>query len=297
MHLQISQAASACRRPPWRRWRAVRGLHLLLVALLAFAWTIGEAGADSPTLADRVIVPKRAPEDVRATDLSAVDAALGRRVAVPASIQRDDLLQWLRHGGKPLSKLLSRAGLDPERLLLGALDDPADGVGGPFIALPTEDGEDFVALDTQALVARVLETVPLTSPVRADHRFTSPYGPRRDPFHGRRAFHSGIDLAAPLRTPIYATAGGAVKKVGRRGGYGNLIEIDHGNGVVTRYAHLYAYLVRRGDTVTSGERIGLMGRTGRATGVHLHYEVVVDGQHVDPAAFLDVGRELVAANR
>jgi murein DD-endopeptidase MepM/ murein hydrolase activator NlpD len=147
-------------------------------------------------------------------------------------------------------------------------------------------------VDVDILVDRVLATVPLASPVVDAHRVTSGYGRRRDPFGGRIAFHRGIDFAAERGTPIYAPAAGEVRRVGRLGGYGNVVEIDHGNGVVTLYAHLHAYLVKKGDRVRPGQRIGLMGRTGRSTGVHLHYEVMVDDRHVDPARFLEVGRKL-----
>ena len=133
--------------------------------------------------------------------------------------------------------------------------------------------------------------LPLNRPTSA--RTTSGYGVRFDPFNGRPALHQGQDFAAPLNTPILAPAPGVVSFTGVRSGYGNTVEIDHGRGFKTRFAHLNAIAVQPGQAVAVGQRIGAMGTTGRSTGVHLHYEVWVDGRPQNPARFLKAGDYLV----
>ena len=126
---------------------------------------------------------------------------------------------------------------------------------------------------------------PSRDPVKVARR-SSNYGNRYDPFTGRRAFHSGIDFPAPQGTPIYASAGGKIIKAGWHHDYGNKIEIDHGNGLVTRYAHTYKMHVKVGDVVSPGQRIADVGTTGRSTGPHLHFEILENGQFVNPAHYL-----------
>ncbi|HEY0053141.1 MAG TPA: peptidoglycan DD-metalloendopeptidase family protein [Caulobacteraceae bacterium] len=120
-------------------------------------------------------------------------------------------------------------------------------------------------------------------------RQTSGFGVRFDPFNGRPALHQGQDFAAPLNTPVRATAPGVVSFAGVRSGYGNTVEVDHGQGFKTRYAHLHAIGVQPGQRVAIGQRLGAMGNTGRSTGVHLHYEVWVNGRPQNPARFVKAG--------
>jgi len=170
-------------------------------------------------------------------------------------------------------------------------------VGGPFIpaeiSLPFAAqidalDESLAALD--AMSAR-LSAVPLGNPAPAT-QVSSAFGTRIDPFLGRPAMHSGIDFRAAEGTEVKATADGTVIDAGRNGGYGNMVEIEHENGLTTRYAHLGRILVKEGDRVLRGATIGLSGTTGRSTGPHLHYEVHRAGGAVDPARFLKAGREL-----
>ena len=140
-------------------------------------------------------------------------------------------------------------------------------------------------------VANAAESMPFRRPTQA--RTTSGFGVRFDPFNGRPALHQGQDFAAPLNTPIYAPAPGIVSFVGVRSGYGNTVEIDHGRGFKTRYAHLNATAVQPGQRITLGQRVGAMGTTGRSTGVHLHYEVWMDGRPQNPARFMRAGDQLV----
>ncbi len=120
-------------------------------------------------------------------------------------------------------------------------------------------------------------------------RLSSHYGYRTDPIEGGRRLHAGIDIPGPAGSAVYSAAVGRVSFSGWRGGYGEMIEIDHGNGMSTRYAHLARSLVRPGMAVAQGERIALMGATGRATGNHLHFEVRKDGRPLDPTSFLTGG--------
>jgi len=139
--------------------------------------------------------------------------------------------------------------------------------------------------------------IPSAEPVHGT-AFTSGFGVRSDPFRGRAAMHPGVDLAGPLGTPIYATADGTVDRAEwNNGGYGNLVEIDHGHGIQTRYGHLTRYIVNIGEHVKKGQLIAYMGSTGRSTGSHLHYEVRIDGQAVNPIPFLQSTAVLASVQR
>ncbi|SFR78108.1 M23 family metallopeptidase [Sphingomonas jatrophae] len=128
-------------------------------------------------------------------------------------------------------------------------------------------------------------SVPSEKPVNGVS-FTSGFGVRSDPFRGSAAMHAGVDLAGAIGTPIYATADGVVNWANWRGGYGNLVEVNHGRGIVTRYGHLSQIIVHPGQRVRRGELIARMGSTGRSTGSHLHYEVRIDGRAVNPIPYL-----------
>ena len=186
---------------------------------------------------------------------------------------------------------LKKLGLSPARV-------GSEGVGGPFEAAgdPT-----FKQLFTSWKKLDNLQSgaiaVPADKPVKIA-AFTSGFGVRSDPFRGAAAMHPVIDLAGPMGTPIYATADGTVLRAGwNSGGYGNLIEIDHGKGIATRYGHLSAILVHAGDVIHRGDLIGRMGSTGRSTGSHLHYEVRIDGRPVNPIPFMKSTDYLVAMQR
>lgn len=114
----------------------------------------------------------------------------------------------------------------------------------------------------------------------------SQYGIRRDPFNGNPTMHRGIDYAAEIGTAVEVTGAGIVTYAGRRSAYGNMVEVDHGAGLRTRYAHLNSYAVEVGDVVTRGQEIGQVGQTGRATGPHVHYEVIQNGRHLNPAEYV-----------
>lgn len=136
-------------------------------------------------------------------------------------------------------------------------------------------------------------SIPSRKPV-SSLSFTSSYGVRSDPFKGGRAMHAGVDIPGPIGTPIYATADGIVGRAQRAGGYGNLVEIEHGQGIQTRYGHLSSIVAQPGARVKRGDLIGLMGSTGRSTGSHLHYEVRLDGRAVNPMPFLQSSDYVIA---
>ena len=172
-------------------------------------------------------------------------------------------------------------------------DTVGSAVGGPYEPAPADlDFEESYAELDAALEALkklhdVAERLPLAEPMPASTR-SSTFGIRSDPFLGKRALHAGIDYARPSGSAVSAVAPGTVVRAGRAGGYGNLVEIDHGNGITTRYGHMSRIDVSVGDEVGRGTRIGAVGSTGRSTGPHLHYEVRRDGKAVDPMRFLRI---------
>jgi murein DD-endopeptidase MepM/ murein hydrolase activator NlpD len=175
-----------------------------------------------------------------------------------------------------------------------------ESVGGPFIPLDeSADPETFRSgvslitdeIDRLTAVRRLAGRLPLDRPLPGAP-ITSGFGARLDPFFGRPAMHPGIDFMAPLGYPVRAVAGGTVVTADNEGGYGNMVEIDHGNGVTTRYGHMSAILVHAGQIIPKGALIGRIGSTGRSTGPHLHYEVRLDGQAIDPMRYIHAGGEL-----
>jgi murein DD-endopeptidase MepM/ murein hydrolase activator NlpD len=188
---------------------------------------------------------------------------------------------------------LKRLGITPARV------GSHEAVGGPF---ESAGNSTFKALfDSWKKLDQLQDgviAIPSDKPVRVNVEFTSGFGVRADPFVHGAAMHPGIDLAGSYGTPIYATAEGTVLRAGwNNGGYGNMVELDHGRGIVTRYGHMSAVLVHAGDHVTRGEQIGRMGSTGRSTGNHLHYEVRIDGRPVNPIPFMKSTDYVLAMQR
>ncbi|HSK08283.1 MAG TPA: M23 family metallopeptidase [Vicinamibacterales bacterium] len=142
---------------------------------------------------------------------------------------------------------------------------------------------DLVRGDVQRRAALAAST-PSIWPSQGN--LSASYGRRVDPFNGELAHHSGIDISAPKGQPVYATAAGTVKSAGWNGDYGKMVVIDHGFGLVTRYGHLHDFTVKAGDEVERMQQVGVIGATGRATGPHLHYELLVNGQLTNPLSLL-----------
>jgi len=190
---------------------------------------------------------------------------------------------------------MNRIGLDPE------IQTGTAALGGPFE--PAAEGlaasahivaanAVVEALARYQLARDAVLEAPVHRPLAGALSISSRYGNRTDPFNGRTAYHSGIDFRAASGTDILAPGAGKVIFAGRNGGYGNMIDIQHAGGIVTRYGHLSRIEVRVGQTVEVGEVIGRVGSTGRSTGPHLHFEVRRHDQAVDPGAFLSAGRRL-----
>ena len=139
------------------------------------------------------------------------------------------------------------------------------------------------------MIRGLARSLPLSTPLE-HYQIGSRFGPRRDPFNGRPAFHSGLDFDAGYMSPVYATAPGIVTYAGYRRDYGKVVEIDHGSGIVTLYGHMHRYTVSVGQRVEAHMQIGLVGSTGRASGPHVHYEVIVNGQPEDPERFIGLAR-------
>ncbi len=251
-------------------------------------------------------MPIRGPGETSEDHASLMDDAAvpldDRLVAASTSLdrmERDQTAAVSRIGAMTRSRvvrmrdLIETAGLSPDRYLA----KPQAGVGGPFVPLPEGAGAAFslavadlrgvLASDTQLRGA--LSRIPVAMPLSGHPDISSPFGARLDPFLGRPALHTGVDLREHYGTEIRATGAGRVVFAGVAGGYGNMVEVDHGNGLSTRYAHMGEISVVEGQTVDRGTVVGHVGATGRATGPHLHYEVRIDGEPVDPTRFMDAG--------
>lgn len=148
----------------------------------------------------------------------------------------------------------------------------------------------LTVMESRLFDQRIKKLMEPTQPPVAGAPVGSPFGWRIDPFTGRSALHTGLDFQAELGTPILAAAGGVVVAAEAHHAYGNMVEVDHGNGVVTRYAHASRLLVKKGDIVKRGQKIAEVGSTGRSTGPHLHFEVMVQGVFQDPRKFLAAGQ-------
>ncbi len=187
----------------------------------------------------------------------------------------------------------------PNEIASTAGKDDADGVGGPYVAPENVDQfeQSMADLDTALThletVRSTAESLPFRNPAPGK-LVTSPFGNRKDPFFGTLALHTGTDFHFSPGEKIKATAPGKVVSAGWTGGYGNMVEIDHGDGISTRYGHMEQVLVKVGDKVDQGGVVGLAGSTGRSTGTHLHYEVRENGRPVDPMYFINAGTKLAS---
>ena len=193
-------------------------------------------------------------------------------------------------------KLLAQVGISPNQVA----KKPSRGVGGPFIPARPGDNADPLGKSITALLANlerrdnlngVINSLPTGAPL-ASYTIGSKFGTRVDPFNGSAAFHQGIDLTAEKKSPVHSPAGGTVVTVTTDSRLGRLVEIDHGHNLVTRYGHLSAGNVKVGQKVAKGDVLGFVGSTGRSTGPHLHYEVLVNGQPVDPMRFMKAAKHV-----
>ena len=187
---------------------------------------------------------------------------------------------------------LKKLGISPARVGGGGVGGPFESAGNPTFKALFNSWKKLDQLQDGVIA------VPSDKPVQASVTMMSPFGYRSDPFNHRAAMHPGIDLSGSYGTPIYATADGTVLRAGwNSGGYGNLVEVDHGRGITTRYGHMSAIMVSAGQHITRGQQVGRMGSTGRSTGNHLHYEVRIDGRAVNPIPFMKSTDYVLAMQR
>lgn len=203
----------------------------------------------------------------------------------------------------PLDKMFRAAGMPTDRII-EQVRRGYNGQGGPLTPLsfstrgqePTADtlraNRLLDQMDRLNLYRIAAQKAPFAAPVKDAFRFTSKFGPRRDPKTGGRRMHKGVDFAAPNGTPLYATADGVVTHAGWSSGYGRLVKIQHEFGIETRYAHQSKIRVKVAQRVSRGQRIGDMGASGRVTGVHLHYEVRVGGKAVNPMIYIKAANDV-----
>lgn len=200
-----------------------------------------------------------------------------------------------------LSRAIRAAGLDPTQLHL----KPMRNIGGPFIPLDTAEGDGNFGHEIAAVkgslvqiakLRRLMHYLPLSAPLPGHLTVTSPFGMRLDPFLDRMSLHPGMDFHQAFGSAIHATGAGKVVIARYWGGYGNMVEIDHGDGIMTRYGHMSRLNVAEGQHVVRGQVLGFIGSTGRSTGPHLHYEVRLNGVAVNPAPFLRAGTMLAATD-
>jgi murein DD-endopeptidase MepM/ murein hydrolase activator NlpD len=259
--------------------------------------------AVSDALAEAVVVRDTATADREA--LAGELAALKMRAAASAQRQNavmKELEQAVTLTFEPLEAMFENAGLDVDSLL-ATIRQSYSGRGGPLVpvgvstrsvdpGLSSRLDALMVDLDRLALLRIAAGGTPYAMPVKASFRLTSPFGLRKDPTGRGRRMHTGLDIAAPLDTPIYATTDGEVVFAGRQGAYGNVVRIRSDLGFEMIYAHQNRLRVKTGQRVSRGERIGDMGSTGRSTGVHVHYEVRLDGEPVDPMTYVEASKDV-----
>ena len=243
----------------------------------------------------------RTENNILSAQVDRLNATLGR-IEADHSEQFEAFYDQVQARTNLLEKIIRRTGIDMADLL-PVPEGMLRGQGGPFIPVHP----DFDTLDSEPevpvlekiraaagrwqQVENVFLSMPLVTPVK-HYYVASRFGRRRDPFNGRWARHEGLDLAGPMKQHVFAAASGVVTFAGWRANYGGLVEIDHGNGLVTRYGHLYKVKVKKGEQVAVGDKVALLGNTGRSTGPHVHYEVRYKDKPLDPYKFLRATRDV-----
>lgn len=241
--------------------------------------------------------PMEAPADRVVSALTRLDKAIAR--TTDAQLEAlDEIDASLVAKQRSLRLALAETGLDTDKLANGNV--VAGGTGGPFVPFKVDASAGPFEARLSALQPRIAavlklrnlsEQLPIARPMSAID-FTSNYGYRVDPFTRGPAMHTGVDFRAETGTPIFAAGPGKVVTAEYSGGYGNMVEIEHANGLSTRYAHMSAISVSVGQTVTTGMTVGRVGSTGRSTGPHLHYETRINDEPLDPTRFLRAGMKL-----
>lgn len=248
----------------------------------------GETVSNSTAETDRTVqkVSAAIPE---AADLARIEA---KQIGFAERLTR-----YADRRAEDAAKAIRKLGLNPNAMIASASGKAAK--GGPFMRLATgHDGSldsRFqrlgMSLARMDALERSLAGIPQVQPANME-LISSGFGYRSDPFNGSAAFHAGLDFKGPVGTPIYAAATGKIKFAGRRAGYGISIDVDHGNGLLTRYAHMSRLNASLGQKVEAGSVIGAIGSTGRSTGPHLHFEVRINDRPVNPRPFLEKSRDV-----
>jgi murein DD-endopeptidase MepM/ murein hydrolase activator NlpD len=251
------------------------------------------AASSKPKFADKII--KAGLEGTLQRLETALDHVEQRQTASLNALEERYDSKAKRIGG-----VLADLGMDAKKMRGGAGVQVA-AIGGPFVPVTLKkDASSFERQLYRIYTARAnfdrlnrtLVAVPVRKPVAGEIELSSGFGVRTDPFLGRPAMHTGLDFRASTGDPARATAAGTVESAGWAGGYGKMVEVDHGNGFSTRYGHLSEIEVKVGQKISIGQEVGRVGSTGRSTGPHLHYETRIDGEAVDPQKFLRAGLRL-----
>ncbi|MBY6015325.1 M23 family metallopeptidase [Qipengyuania gaetbuli] len=261
-----------------RRMEFIEGVAELLPEEMKVETTVSDSSGEAAATVEKV-----SAAFPQAAELARIEA---RQLAVVEGLTR--YADWRAQRAADALKQLQ---LNPAQVIRSSRNQA---MGGPLEGLATDaDGSIDprferlgLSMARMAALEQALEGVPQFAPARKD-LISSGFGYRRDPFNGRAAMHSGLDFKGATGTPIYAAAKGRVTFVGRKGGYGNTVEITHGNGLMTRYAHMSKFNAKVGQQVLPGQTIGAIGSTGRSTGPHLHFEVRINNRAVNPRTFLE----------
>lgn len=286
-----------------RHWQLTRTKLLMLVSMLFALISLSTYSfanwSNPPSAFPPVTSPSLVLSD--SSDSSAADDALSEEAANDFYARQLGGLQAETIRLKMLSlRLAEIAGLDTSETLFGELPGQGgiDHGGDSLSSRAIDEGierlyeELLVQQNTLSTLEQYLMTqesiasaIPVGKPVR-EGWVSSFYGYRIDPFNGKKTFHRGLDFAGKTGTSVISVADGIVSWAGERGDYGGLVEVDHGNGYVTRYAHNKTITVQVGDRISKGQELARMGSTGRSTGPHVHFEVLRDGKHVNPYNFI-----------
>lgn len=243
-----------------------------------------------------------AAETIKKVSLAVPGAAALARIEARQLAFVEGLTRLADRRAALASARLAKLGLNPNSVL--ASINRREAQGGPLLRLATSaDGKIDprfqrlgLSLARMEALERSVSGVPQVLPASLEF-ISSGFGYRSDPFTGDGAFHAGLDFRGPIGAPIYAAAKGVVSFAGVKAGYGNCIEITHGNGLMTRYAHMSRFAARVGQQVDGGSVLGAIGSTGRSTGPHLHFEVRINDRPVNPRPFLEASPHVQAENR
>ncbi|MCP5395655.1 MAG: M23 family metallopeptidase [Sphingomonadaceae bacterium] len=247
-----------------------------------------ETVSDSSTEAEKAIAKVSA---------SMPEAAALVRIEARQIAYVERLTRYADRRARRAEQAIRKLGLNPETMLKNA---SSEAMGGPFEGIFGGKGATIdprferlgLSLARMEALESGLDSIPQYLPANV-MMVTSSYGYRRDPFTGAATMHSGLDFKGPMGAPIYAAAKGTVSFVGRKSGYGNVVEVSHGNGLMTRYAHMSKFNAKLGQEVAAGDVIGAIGSTGRSTGPHLHFEVRINERAVNPRTFLEAAPDVL----